>query len=216
MDVKDWVAQIGAKFDELEADPAWCAERDAAIAARVADEASRARQERIESLQRRGVPGKDIPAFMGESALQETRAMFFAREWLASDRTVLVLSGTRGCGKTVAAGWLVAGSRYGQFLDVTKLQRLSRYEDAAMRQVEDCDLLAIDDLGMEYADAKGSFVALFDGLFNTRYADQRRTVITTNLPVAVFRERYGERVADRIREAGRYVELDDPSLRGQP
>ncbi len=100
------------------------------------------------------------------------------------------------------------------FVDVSKLARLSRYRSDDMDPLEEALLLVIDDLGMEYADEKGSFLSTLDGLFNARYAAQLYTVITTNLPAKAFKARYGERIADRIRECGRFVELSDKSLRG--
>lgn len=188
-----------------------------------------------------GIPAKDVDALYAGS-LRDTAALSIARGWWEDDSSaILVLSGTRGCGKTTAAAWCVAQeprenpfrdydmgrySGHGHrepranrprsrlFLDVTKLQRASRYDDEQMASIEYAATLAIDDLGMEYADAKGSFAALFDGLFNTRYAERLKTVITTNLTAQDFKARYGERVADRIREAGRFVELNEQSLRG--
>jgi len=183
----------------------------------------------------RGIPMKDVEAILG-GTLKDTAALNVARGWFAHPGlTVLVLSGTRGCGKTTAASWCVAqepprdplrGDRWFArpaserrywaplFVDVTRLQRASRYDQEQMWPFERAAVLAIDDLGLEYADVKGSFTALFDGLFNARYANEMKTVITTNLTAADFKARYGERVADRIRECGRFVELNDPSLRG--
>lgn len=194
------------------------------------------RQRRVRLVER-GIPVKDVEALVNET-LRDTAALNIARGWWETDSTCLVLSGTRGCGKTTAAAWCVAQPyredpyrdkdawRYQResprewqsplFLDVTKLQRASRYDDEKMLEIEMASTLAIDDLGMEYADAKGSFAALFDGLFNTRYANAMKTVITTNLTAADFKARYGERVADRIRECGRFVELNEQSLRGKP
>lgn len=106
------------------------------------------------------------------------------------------------------------GDRHPRFVDVSELQRISRYRDEDMRPLEQCSMLALDDLGMEYADEKGSFLATLDGLINRRYRDSLRTVITTNLTAKHFRLRYGERIADRIRECGAYIELAGASLRG--
>lgn len=186
------------------------------------------------SLLTRGIPVKDVEAIVG-GTLRETAALRVAKGWWSSTATVLVLSGTRGCGKTTAAAWCVAQEPPDdpyrseewyrapektwrvwepRFADVTVIQRASRYDEEQMLPLERAAVLAIDDLGMEYADVKGSFAALFDGLFNSRYAAQLKTVITTNLPAAEFKARYGERVADRIRECGTFVELNEQSLRG--
>jgi DNA replication protein DnaC len=179
-------------------------------------------------MRRRGVPAKDHDA-IARAELEDTAAMQAVRALLASDQRILVLSGPKGCGKTTAAAWMVAqdisvrmpgGGEEGrapepQFLDVSKLARLSRYKAEEVEPIEECSLLVIDDLGMEYADEKGSFLATLDGVFNARYAAGLYTVITTNLPSKTFKERYGERLADRIREAGRFVELNGKSLRGR-
>ena len=136
--------------------------------------------------------------------------------------TLLVLSGSRGCGKTTAAAWWLlqrrAPARYvstrpPQFVDAAALTRWPRYDDGRMRELELAAALVVDDLGMEYDDKHGAFRSFVDGLVNARYAKELPTVITTNLPAADFKARYGERIADRIREAGRFVELAGESLR---
>jgi DNA replication protein DnaC len=179
-------------------------------------------------MRRRGVPAKDQDA-IARGELDDTPAMQAARELLSFSQRILVLSGPKGCGKTTAASWLAAqdvrvrlpgdrddrGVAEPMFLDVSKLARLSRYKAEDVEPLEECSLLVIDDLGMEYADEKGSFLATLDGVFNARYAAGLYTVITTNLPAKTFKERYGERIADRIREVGRFVELDGKSLRGR-
>jgi len=231
--------------ERLANDPVFAqAERERAerVAAREREEAVMAEKresaERKLRLVQRGIPAKDVDALLA-GGLRDTSALGISRGWWESESSVLVLSGTRGCGKTTAAAWVVAqdpkpsplhelymegvlrgrpdmGKRKNpMFLDVTKLQRASRYDEERMAEIEYASTLAIDDLGLEYADAKGSFTALFDGLFNTRYAEQLKTVITTNLTATDFKARYGERVADRIRECGRFVELSDPSMRGR-
>jgi DNA replication protein DnaC len=107
-------------------------------------------------------------------------------------------------------------ARHPRFVDVSVLARVSRYKSEEMEPLERCSILVIDDLGMEYADEKGSFLATLDGIFNARYANKLRTVITTNLNRGSFKPRYGERIADRIRESGRFVELAGESLRRKP
>lgn len=190
-------------------------------------DAERERRRPFEQMRRRGVPAKDHAAIAG-SALSDTQAMEAAREMLANGGRILVLSGPKGCGKTTAAAWLASqevqvttadgrpqAAPEPMFLDVSKLARLSRYKAEDVEPLEECSLLVIDDLGMEYADEKGSFLATLDGVFNARYAAGLYTVITTNLPAKTFKERYGERIADRIREVGRFVELNGKSLRGR-
>jgi hypothetical protein len=212
------------------------AEREAAERReRAADEEWRRRLQLTE----RGVPVKDHDRIVS-GVMDATPAMVAARAFLSDARVrILVLIGGKGCGKTTAAGWVIAQpcpDRYmdpsvkpsdnrqtfwppalaPRFVDVAFLARQSRYSDEQMRPLERCSMLAIDDLGMEFNDEKGSFKALLDGLMNARYATNLRTVITTNLHWKDFPGRYGERLVDRILEVGKLVGLTDKSLRGRP
>lgn len=190
-------------------------ERDArATEARKAAEAARIdRERRLEDLKRRGIPSKDRARVI--DGLDDTPALVAARAFSeVGDKHILVLAGPAGVGKSVAAAWLVSTFLRSLFIDQSRLVRRSRYSEGDMAPLEDATLLAIDDLGSEYVDGKGSFLATVDGLLNARYAEERPTVITTNLGAARFASRYGERIADRIREVGRFVELRGPSLRG--
>jgi len=71
----------------------------------------------------------------------------------------------------------------------------------------------IDDFGVEYADQRGVLASIVDELIDRRYGDRRATIICTNLTATEFRKRYGDRVADRLREAGRFRVISESSLR---
>lgn len=73
--------------------------------------------------------------------------------------------------------------------------------------------LAIDDLGREYSDQHGRWLAELDLLIDDRHEMRRPTVITSNLSPEEFRQRYGERIADRIRHTGLVVLCVGESLR---
>lgn len=73
--------------------------------------------------------------------------------------------------------------------------------------------LAIDDLGREYADMHGRWASELDLLIDDRHEMRRPTVITSNISLEEFKERYGERIADRIRQAGLVVSCAGESLR---
>ena len=128
--------------------------------------------------------------------MSNTRALRIAREFIADETlTMLVLSGPKGCGKTCAASWATAavvdpctlggpGSSHGfterppilqqefrsrgdgLFMDVSRLSRVSRYKSEEMAPLEQSRLLVIDDLGMEFSDSKGSFLATLDGIIH--------------------------------------------------
>jgi hypothetical protein len=160
-----------------------------------------------------------------------------------TDAIITVLAGVPGAGKTVAAAlwmlrygstaelWTYGGSgtwesrgevyahrwRGGKLVwrGAGELARTDHYSRDAVGELTTAARLVIDDLGAEYADGKGFFLSLLDELVNARYASNRATVITTNLDAPTFRLRYGDRIADRIREAGRFVNCGATSLRGK-
>lgn len=198
-------------------------ERDAVVQAEQNDaqrslEEKHAR-ERRQALVNWGVPVKDIERVC-LAQLDDTPAMVVVREDVHG---ILVLSGRIGCGKTTAAAWWIAQEskvspylkvKDPMFIPIYKLERTSRYDDDAMACVEKAKRLVIDDLGGEFLDSKNAFVALLRGLIDARYNNALPLLITTNLTAVQFKERYGERVVDRIREVGRFTELKGDSLRG--
>lgn len=177
-------------------------------------------------LEHSGIPAKDHERLL--NGVGDTQAVQAALSAVEAKSVIVVLSGRRGCGKTVAAGrWLVAlsGNGRGLFIDAPRLTRWSRYDDDEMEKLERVGALVIDDLGMEYDDKHGAFRSFVDGLINARYSRSLPTLITTNLPandferdgqkVEGFKSRYGERIADRIRECGKFVELRGDSMRSK-
>ena len=194
------------------------AERERQARVRATEEARQRRQTHASW----GIPLKDIEA-IGTGHLRETAATRILAAF-AEDRTteLLVLSGPVGCGKTTAAAQWLCRAREAPswletqpplFLPVAQFERTSRYSAQAMSRMERARALVLDDLGAEYLDDKGAFVALLDSLIDARYRDLRPTVITTNLHASQFAARYGERTVDRIRERGRFVELAGESQR---
>lgn len=126
------------------------------------------------------------------------------------------LFGNTGVGKTVAAtAWLLALNAEGcLFVKAAALARWDRYDNAEMERLLTAPRLVIDDLGTEYQDAKGNFMAIFDELVDVRDTHGLPTVATTNLDVADFKLRYGERVMDRVRGNGRLSVIGGDSMRG--
>lgn len=168
-----------------------------------------------------GVPPKDIERVsVGE--MRMTEAVVAMEDFESGDKCILVLAGKRGSGKTTAAAkWMTKPGPYSPwiearsplFVPVFKLQSMNRFSGDEMRGLELARRLVIDDLGNEYLDSKNAFASFMDGIINMRYANQLPVVITTNLDAKEFKASYGERVADRIRESGVFVGINEESLR---
>lgn len=163
----------------------------------------------------RGVPEKHLRAIY-DALPVECDALVAVRAFIASAQTMLVLSGGVGLRKTGSACWGLV-QKPGVFITATELVRISAshgVEDVeAWRRARNSQLLVIDDVGGEYADAKGYAVKVVNEVFDHRYSSVIKTIITTNLPVLAFRKDYGERTADRIRESGKWVTLGGKSVR---
>jgi DNA replication protein DnaC len=178
-----------------------------------------------------GIPARALDIVLAGD-LDETPALAAVRG--AVD--ICILSGGCGVGKSIAAvawvhdyvaaveRWHDTGDRDGEpcpryrghvplWISASQLARIDHYDQAAIDRVGKVERLVIDDLGAEYQDAKGFFISLLDELIDTRYSGQRPTIITTNVDVEAFKNRYGVRIVDRIREAGRFVNCGNTSLR---
>lgn len=206
-------------------DEQW-AEHDAAVTASQERQAARDRAtaERVARARLRdyNIPAKDLELILSEAMLQQTAPMIaLVSFWMTPPRTpagrIVVLAGSVGCGKSFAATtWLVQHRHrpnFPVFVDGHQMARWPRFHNEHMKTLEAASALVIDDLGAEYDDRGGALVSFVDGVLNTRYRNGRPTVITTNVPQEVFKKRYGDRVADRIRENGAWFWFREPSLR---
>ena len=196
-------------------DAEW-AEHDRRVAeARALDaarEASRMAAERRAAFREAGFPDRALEAAI--RADERVDAIRRISSWPTDDQTILVLSGAAGTGKTVAATWWALRRRLAPvFVRATSFAASSRYDRDTRDTWLRAPALVLDDLGTEYADTKGSFLVDLDELIDTFYADRRPLVVTTNCDVHAFKARYGERIADRIRECGEFYGVRGVSLR---
>lgn len=176
-----------------------------------------------------GVPARIIKNLR---ELDETRAVEVIREFQGSppEGWSLILSADKGTGKSTAAAlWLMSHvqdvhintnlKQIRRWWTGTRLARVSSY-GAEFEKICALPTMVIDDLGVEYLDKNGNFLQKLDELIDERYSNFRKTIITTNLNANHFRDRYGERVADRIREGfehgGAFIELSETSMRTRP
>jgi DNA replication protein DnaC len=244
----------------MESDPAYRAEHARRLADELRDEEAERQRKwseaqaaaRVARIARNregwGMPPRVIPML---AAVEDTDAVQKARAFMAENnpRTLLVLSGGTGCGKTVAAcvaldyataydpyeDPAVTGPRLrrldsegrqaptprfnspGQFVKAIDLVRAGTFDAAFWESLEAASVLVVDDLGTEPLDEKGWALANLAAMLDGRYDSLRKTILTTNLPLAAFKARYctadGGRLYDRLRESGAYVELSGKSLR---
>jgi len=138
-------------------------------------------------------------------------------EWLTSDSTKfgLLLCGGCGNGKTTlvkAFQQLLCclnlrdehhRCTYGiQIKDAKQIVRMMKADYQTWEKLSQVDMLAIDDLGIEPVEVMdfGNVLCPVVDLLTKRYDMQLFTIITTNLTPSEIREKYGDRIADRMNE----------------
>ena len=175
-------------------------------------QAVRADTERRLYLATSGIPAKCHPWL---DSPQETPAMTAVRKALAQPgQMFLVLSGPAGRGKTAAIAW-GAYSKHGRFADSATILQASTYDMHLWDDLYRTPVLALDELGTEYVNE--AFRSNLFALLNRRSENLRPTLISTNLDGAAFMQRYAsgpmERMADRLRAGGQWVNLPGESMR---
>lgn len=200
----DWIARNEAWFKTPEALASMRAEEASIAEDALAQHAVWARANQVPELYCDLVFGKD---------LKDTPALLDVKE----NRSLLqVIVGGAGAGKTTAACWWLRGQQEGDglFVRASMLSRWERYDMDRMEQLLFPARLVIDDLGGEYVDTKGNFLAILEEVIVDRYENRRRTLITTNMGRDAFVERYDKKIADRLRESGSFFGAGNASLRG--
>lgn len=148
-----------------------------------------------------GIPSA-IARALAEDVLEPNDARSVVAEWWAASPRprVLVLNGESQIGKTYAAAELCA-TWSGQFIHVptTFVGKMAKreYRDSLLG----ITLVVFDDLGLEKLDGFDDFKACFDAVFCARVDAGMFTIIVTNCG-SELRERYGDRVAERIKKHG--------------
>lgn len=119
----------------------------------------------------------------------------------------ILMTGATGLGKThlslaiarevIEKGYgVIYGSAQNFILQIER-ERFGRSDSSeSERQLQECDLLILDDLGVEFLTQFVS--AAVYNLINTRLMAERPTIISTNLSISELENRYSERVVSRI------------------
>lgn len=155
-------------------------------------------------------------------------------EILASDkpRLGIMFCGTCGNGKTTMVNAIKLATA--QLRDWKKLYKMEQAKIDLAIQIRDSreiaelakdyesfkrfksqDLIAIEDMGKESAETLnyGNIINPVMELIESRYANQKYTLITTNLTAKQVREKYGNRIADRFNEMLDVIVFEDGSYR---
>ena len=125
----------------------------------------------------------------------------------------LLLQGATGIGKThlclaIARGVTERGFGvvYGSVQPLIRqleAEHFGRSSGDSESQLVGCDLLVLDDLGMEF-DSPFARACIYN-ILNARLLEGRPTVVSTNLSLSALQERYGDQIASRI--SGGFVPL---------
>jgi DNA replication protein DnaC len=134
--------------------------------------------------------------------LDDTPAHVAVRDWLASDRPTLVLSGGTGVGKTVAAVRAMMTRTRVQFIRALRIgahfERWASDRESNVVALDlGADLLVVDDLGQEPIEDRRAMPAI-EEVLDSRQSERTRTLITTNLDADAIRDRYSERIRSRL------------------
>lgn len=138
------------------------------------------------------------------------------------DAWCLLLLGGIGCGKSTAAGKLLVKTEkgtapfYNLWVRVSEVSRMSGFgvqTEERYAEMRSAPVIVFDDLGTEVLTP--TWQQALDDVLDWRYQHSKRTIITSNLAAGDFKARYGERLADRIREGGMVKTLGEGSLRGR-
>lgn len=166
--------------------------------------------------------------YQGEDLLRFQNAVTTCRNFVNnfnSDYHNLFFYGTVGTGKSFLSGCIareliesghsvIYFSASGLFDTLSKAKFDYRNTEELHKAYEDlfqCDLLIIDDLGTEYTN---SFInsQLFS-LINERHLAQKAIIISTNLSLEDFRNRYSDRIFSRITSHYEICKITGPDIR---
>ena len=156
-----------------------------------------------------------LSALLNGKDIQHTEVVAAVERWMDSGRNGLLLMGSVGTGKTTLA--YAIRRAWTDFLTIARVYKCDWVADQIKRdeswtyEVASCKgLLVLDDFGTE--NTVYGRESMLPIIFQ-RYENRMPTVITTNLNSKLIQERYGERVADRLREFSQIV-MNFNSLRG--
>ena len=163
-----------------------------------------------------------VPAEYREALYDDLDAAQQGRDavagWLASTSRTLLLTGPTGTGKTHAAyavlrdaaerGLWVYGASIGTFI---RALQPGAVPSPVPKMAEQAEVFLFDDLGAERATEW--VVEQVGEVFDHRYREQRRQIITTNSTRDGLEQRLGPRAVSRLAQDATVVRFDGPDRR---
>ncbi len=151
-----------------------------------------------------------VDARLGISPREQMQGIItYCREYAAAftaNAPSLLLQGATGTGKThlslaiakqvAEQGFSVIYGSLHPLLRRLQNEYFGQSEGDSEGQLIDCDLLILDDLGMEF-DSPFYRTCLYN-ILNARLLEGKPTIISTNLGFSALAERYGDQIASRI------------------
>ena len=104
-----------------------------------------------------------------------------------------------------------------QIFDAKNLVSISQNSYDQWQSLCRSRMLAIDDVGTEPAEVLhfGNAITPITDLLSIRYDEQLFTIVSSNLTPSQVRQKYGERIADRLNEMAKTVVFQNVSYRNQ-
>jgi DNA replication protein DnaC len=148
--------------------------------------------------------------------------------WYANDERFggdlkkgLLIRGTCGTGKTLLIKalkevMLKLQKLHAGFTYSVDLQRLYTMQDIdTIDSLKSRVYTFVDDLGVEQVATRhfGNLQEPFNDLFDHRYRNELKTIVTTNLTPGEIKDRYGDRIIDRFRETMNDIVMSYASFR---
>ncbi len=153
-----------------------------------------------------------VPRQRAEKILATARK--YAQNFTLNSKNLLFIGGA-GLGKThislailnvvINKGYYVCYGTSQNICDDLQSEQFGRGDTAyySKKQVLNCDLLVLDDLGTEL-DNQYSIATLYN-IINTRILSGKPTVISTNFNIGALEEKYDKRITSRI--TGEYIPM---------
>lgn len=100
-------------------------------------------------------------------------------------------------------------------INARELNKMFVKDNATFEKCKDTYILAIDDLGVEDTIVywEGNRYKPMEDILYYRYERMLTTIVTTNLPLAMIREKYGDRLGDRFNEMFLIIHMPDRNFR---